>query len=146
MDGLNDNFILSGEEIDTLNLFEDNDETQETKPSTEEDVLQIEDDNKNEEKPTTEDEVDPDDLFDSSLRASSVIFSRFPKTASYCLISSESRLALSALLTLFCVSSSLALTCLSIAAARSSGDLIPLTNSSSRSGRTPSSTKALAME
>ena len=65
MDGLNDNFILSGEEIDTLNLFEDNDKTQETKSSTEEDALQIEGDNKSEEKPTTEDEVDPDDLFDS---------------------------------------------------------------------------------
>ena len=65
MDGLNDSFILSGEEIDTLNLFDDSDETQETKPSTEEDALQVEDDNKNEEKPTTEDEVDPDDLFDS---------------------------------------------------------------------------------
>ena len=65
MDGLNDNFILSGEEIDTLNLFEDNDETQETNSSTEENTLQVEDDNKNEEKSTTEDEVNPDDLFDS---------------------------------------------------------------------------------
>ena len=34
MDGLNDSFILSGEEIDTLNLFDDSDETQETPPAT----------------------------------------------------------------------------------------------------------------
>ena len=33
MDGLNDSFILSGEEIDTLNLFDDSDGAQETNSS-----------------------------------------------------------------------------------------------------------------
>ena len=64
MDGLNDSFILSGEEIDTLNLFDDSDETQETDSSAKEDTSQVEDDSKNEEKSTTEDEVNPDDLFE----------------------------------------------------------------------------------
>lgn len=37
MEGLNDSFILSGEEIDTLDLFEGSDETQETPPAAGED-------------------------------------------------------------------------------------------------------------
>ena len=62
---MNDSFILSGEELDTLNLFDDSDETQETNSSAEDDTSPVEDDSKNEEKSTTEDEVNPDDLFDS---------------------------------------------------------------------------------
>ena len=65
MDGLNDSFILSGEEIDTLNLFDDSDETQETPPATGEENPDAEGGDKDKDKPTTEDEVNPDDLFDS---------------------------------------------------------------------------------
>ena len=65
MDGLNDSFILSGEEIDTLNLFDDSDETQETPPATGEEKTDIDGGDKDKDKPTTEDEVNPDDLFDS---------------------------------------------------------------------------------
>lgn len=62
MDELNDSFILSGDEIDTLNLFEDSEETQETPPEENEEK---EGEKKEKNKPTTEDEVNPDDLFDS---------------------------------------------------------------------------------
>ena len=65
MDGLNDSFILSGEEIDTLNLFDDSDETQETPPTTGEEKPDVEGGDKDKDKPTTEEEVNPDDLFDS---------------------------------------------------------------------------------
>lgn len=64
MEGLNDSFILSGEEIDTLDLFEGSDETQETPPAAGEDKPGEEEAEKNEDKPTTEDEVNPDDLFE----------------------------------------------------------------------------------
>lgn len=63
MEGLNDSFILSGEEIDTLDLFEGSDETQETPPAAGEDKPGEEEAGKDEDKPTTEDEVNPDDLF-----------------------------------------------------------------------------------
>ena len=64
MEGLNDSFILSGEEIDTLDLFDDSDETQETPPATEEDKSNAEGGDKDKDKPTTEEEVNPDDLFE----------------------------------------------------------------------------------
>lgn len=63
MDGLNDSFILSGEEINTLNLFDDSDETQETPPATGEEKPDAEGGDKDKDKPTTEEEVNPDDLF-----------------------------------------------------------------------------------
>jgi len=63
MESLNDSFILSGEEIDTLDLFEGSDETQETPPAAGEDKPGEEEAGKDEDKPTTEDEVNPDDLF-----------------------------------------------------------------------------------
>ena len=63
MDSLNDSFILSGEEVDTLNLFEDSDETQETPPAAGEEKPGADGDDKDKDKPTTEDEVNPDDLF-----------------------------------------------------------------------------------
>lgn len=64
MDGLNDSFILSGEEIDTLNLFDDSDETQKTPPATGEEKPDAEEGDKDKDKPTTEEEVNPDDLFE----------------------------------------------------------------------------------
>ena len=64
MDGLNDSFILSGEEINTLNLFDDSDETQETPPATGEEKPDAEGGDKDKNKPTTEEEVNPDDLFE----------------------------------------------------------------------------------
>ena len=64
MEGLNDSFILSGEEIDTLDLFEGSDETQETPPASGEDKPDEEEAGKDKDKPTTEDEVNPDDLFE----------------------------------------------------------------------------------
>lgn len=63
MDGLNDSFILSGEEINTLNLFDDSAETQETPPATGEEKPDAEGGDKDKNKPTTEEEVNPDDLF-----------------------------------------------------------------------------------
>lgn len=65
MDDLNDSFILSGDEIDTLNLFEDSNESEETPPVPKEDTLDTEGNIKNKDKPTTESEVNPDDLFNS---------------------------------------------------------------------------------
>lgn len=55
MEELKDDFILSGDEIDALDLFDDNE--QDTPP---------EDNSKEEEKekPTTEEQVDPEDLFE----------------------------------------------------------------------------------
>lgn len=64
MDGLNDSFILSGEEINTLNLFDDSDETQEPPPATGEEKPDAEGGDKDKDKPTTEEEVNPDDLFE----------------------------------------------------------------------------------
>ena len=61
MEGLSDSFILSGEEMDTLDLFSDNDETTETTPVNKEDGDNNE--TKEDKKPTTEVEVNPDDLF-----------------------------------------------------------------------------------
>ena len=61
MEGLSDSFILSGEEMDTLDLFSDNDETTETTPVNKEDRDNNE--TKEDKKPTTEVEVNPDDLF-----------------------------------------------------------------------------------
>ncbi len=70
MDELNDSFILSGDEIDTLNLFEEDNETisnsEEQEGSNPEDNSKTtvkKDNQKN--TSTTEDEVNPDDLFDS---------------------------------------------------------------------------------
>lgn len=61
MEELSDNFILSGDEIDALNLF-DSGETQEiTPPEEKEDKGESEREEKD--KPTTEEEVNPDDLF-----------------------------------------------------------------------------------
>ena len=59
MEELNDSFILSEEEVDTLNLFDDDSETQETLPKENEGKV-----TKERDKPTTEDEVNPNDLFD----------------------------------------------------------------------------------
>lgn len=59
MEELNDSFILSEEEVDTLNLFDDDSETQETSPKENEGKV-----TKERDKPTTEDEVNPNDLFD----------------------------------------------------------------------------------
>lgn len=64
MDGLNDSFILSGEEIDTLDLFDNSSETQETSSVTEEEKSNTEENEKNKDKLTTEEEVNPDDLFE----------------------------------------------------------------------------------
>lgn len=64
MDDLNDSFILSGEEIDTLNLFDDSDETQEAPPATVEEKPSAKGGDKDKDKPTTEEEVNPDDLFE----------------------------------------------------------------------------------
>lgn len=61
MEELSDNFILSGDEIDALDLF-DSDETQkETPPENNDDKGG--DKGKEKDKPTTEEEVNPDDLF-----------------------------------------------------------------------------------
>lgn len=62
MEELNDSFILSGEEIDTLSLFEDSEETTETPPTKENTSESGEEKEKN--KSTTEEEVNPDDLFE----------------------------------------------------------------------------------
>lgn len=61
MEGLSDNFILSGDEIDSLDLF-DSDETQEeTLPEEKKDEGGGKE--KEKDKPTTEENVNPDDLF-----------------------------------------------------------------------------------
>lgn len=61
MEGLSDNFILSGDEIDALDLF-DSDETQEeTPPEDKKDEGGSKE--KEKDKSTTEEEVNPDDLF-----------------------------------------------------------------------------------
>lgn len=73
MEGLNDNFILSEDEVDALNLFDDNSDDgdgsiQDKKgeePKEEIDVDKNDKGNKDN-KPTTE-EVDPDDLFSESV-------------------------------------------------------------------------------
>lgn len=61
MEGLSDNFILSGDEIDALDLF-DSDGTQEEIPPKENDDKGGST-GKEKDKPTTEEEVNPDDLF-----------------------------------------------------------------------------------
>lgn len=61
MEGLSDSFILSGEELDTLDLFSDNNETTETPPKENEEDTNGEEERKK--KPTTEEEVNPEDLF-----------------------------------------------------------------------------------
>lgn len=62
MDGLNDSFILSGEEIDALNLFEDNEETRDDTPDKEIDKPEKKEDNS--EDKTTEEKINPENLFD----------------------------------------------------------------------------------
>ena len=62
MEGLNDSFILSGDEIDTLNLFDDSETQEKTPPENNDDKGGEKGKEKNE--PTTEENVNPDDLFD----------------------------------------------------------------------------------
>ena len=62
MEDLSDSFILSGDEIDTLNLFDDS-ETQEKTPPENNDNKSGEK-GKDKDEPTTEENVNPDDLFD----------------------------------------------------------------------------------
>lgn len=64
MEGLNEEFILSGDEIDVLNLFEDNEE-KEIETSTGEGGKSNESTEEKDKKSTTEDEVNPDDLFNN---------------------------------------------------------------------------------
>lgn len=61
MEGLSDNFILSGDEIDALDLFDSNGTQEETPPEENDDKGGSTGKEKN--KPTTEEEVNPDDLF-----------------------------------------------------------------------------------
>ncbi len=65
MDGLDDSLILSGEEIDALDLFNDSDETQETSSADERSNTDAEVSAKKKRETTTEDEVNPDDLFEN---------------------------------------------------------------------------------
>lgn len=62
MEGLQEDFILSGEEIDVLNLFEDNEEKETGTPPDEGGKSNESTEEKNK-KLTTEDELNPDDLF-----------------------------------------------------------------------------------
>lgn len=59
MEQLDDNLILTGDEFDSMHLF-DNEETQEDPPEE-----------KDDEKTTTEDDINPDDLFDNPEGVSS---------------------------------------------------------------------------
>lgn len=59
MEELNDSFILSGDEIDTLSLFDN--EEQDTPPAEEKEEKG---EKEKKEKPTTEEHVDPEDLFE----------------------------------------------------------------------------------
>lgn len=61
MEGLSDNFILSGDEIDALNLFDSDGTQEETPPENNDDKGGNKE--KEKDKPTTEEEVNPDDLF-----------------------------------------------------------------------------------
>lgn len=59
MEELNDSFILSGDEIDTLNLFDE--EEQDTPPAEEKEEKG---EKEKKEKPTTEEHISPEDLFE----------------------------------------------------------------------------------
>ena len=61
MEGLSDNFILSGDEIDALDLFDSDGTQEETPPENNDDKGGNKE--KEKDKPTTEEEVNPDDLF-----------------------------------------------------------------------------------
>lgn len=60
MEELNESFILSGDEVDALHLFDETDETQDTPPQKEDSDKE---DEEKEDKSTTEETVNPDELF-----------------------------------------------------------------------------------
>lgn len=65
MDSLNDDFILSREEIDTLDLFSNEDEEDSSKSSEDNDIPNSNKSTSKETNKTTENQVSPDELFDS---------------------------------------------------------------------------------
>ena len=60
---LNDNFILSGEEIDSLNLFDSSEESEVETPK--QDTKEVIEEKPPEDTSTTEEKIDEDNLFSS---------------------------------------------------------------------------------